>query len=514
MKRKEKKQQPFKKVIFLLGISLLLWNCNKEEIGYLENSEAKIRHISYSDFKAKDNFSLLINKVEHKYFDRLKEVEKNEFLGKTIYSSDNTFYIQTDLIYETIKDAITNYTFKIERPQIDSLKIENLIVSLNNNTNQIKLYLLEMNESNIQNDIKFYPLDINTIDSDALFSNKTATILGVSVYVPDCTQVSYSTCGNNGNADGHAATGGKCVGSPTILDFSGCGTRYDDNTSSYSGGGIGTPIPTDNSSTSGGGTGSSSNTSNNNELIEGAVGIIRYDATAASALKNNLLLTPDQIAWIGDSENNTEVTLIYNFLEANEDSNGEYTIESENFATEATEAYRTNDFSQLLALNIFNQDLYDIWNNLSQREKDLIKSFPMKAWNIFKNREIAENATRNKFGKNGLNDKSDAFRHAYYNAINTKKVGAYMAQLFSDAHESEVPSRFQLEKTMDLFNNSIGHDSEINYPISSITELVEKIYKELTDGNLRYLNPIDYNDPNFNYTHGITQNTILTPTNN
>ncbi|WP_456424548.1 hypothetical protein [Lutibacter sp.] len=83
-KRKEKKQQPFKKVIFLLGISLLLWNCNKEEIGYLENSEAKIRHISYSDFKAKDNFSLLINKVEHKYFDRLKEAEKNKFQGKTI----------------------------------------------------------------------------------------------------------------------------------------------------------------------------------------------------------------------------------------------------------------------------------------------------------------------------------------------------------------------------------------------------------------------------------------------
>ena len=97
--KKRKIKNYLKSGIFLLGISLLLWNCNKEEIGYLENSEAKIRHISYSDFKAKDNFSLLINKVEHKYFDRLKEAEKNKFQGKTIYSTDSTFYIQTDLIY-------------------------------------------------------------------------------------------------------------------------------------------------------------------------------------------------------------------------------------------------------------------------------------------------------------------------------------------------------------------------------------------------------------------------------
>ena len=97
---KKKKLTNFLKMgIFLLGISLLLWNCDKEEIEYPDNNEASIKHISYTDFKSKDNFSLLINKVEHKYFDRLKEVEKNEFLGKTIYSSDNTFYIQTDLIY-------------------------------------------------------------------------------------------------------------------------------------------------------------------------------------------------------------------------------------------------------------------------------------------------------------------------------------------------------------------------------------------------------------------------------
>ncbi|WP_456422017.1 hypothetical protein, partial [Lutibacter sp.] len=77
---------------------------------------------------------------------------------------------------------------------------------------------------------------------------------------------------------------------------------------------------------------------NDNEFIEGAIGIIRYDATAASALKNNLLLSSAQIAWIGDSKNNTKVTLIYNFLENNKIGK-DYTSEAKNFAELAINAY-------------------------------------------------------------------------------------------------------------------------------------------------------------------------------
>ncbi|WP_456422049.1 hypothetical protein [Lutibacter sp.] len=82
--KKRKIKNYLKSGIFLLGISLLLWNCDKDEIEYPNNNEASIKHISYTDFKSKDNFSLLINKIEHKYFDRLKEAEKNKFQGKTI----------------------------------------------------------------------------------------------------------------------------------------------------------------------------------------------------------------------------------------------------------------------------------------------------------------------------------------------------------------------------------------------------------------------------------------------
>jgi hypothetical protein len=83
--------------------------------------------------------------------------------------------------------------------------------------------------------------------------------------------------------------------------------------------------------------------------------------------------------------------------------------------------------------------------------------------------------------------------------------------------------RYTLEKQMDLFNNSIGHDASISYTNHTDTELIEDYYQEVLNGDLKYLNPINYNDPNFwddpnttfvpnDGTHGIMDNTSLIPT--
>jgi len=136
------------------------------------------------------------------------------------------------------------------------------------------------------------------------------------------------------------------------------------------------------------------------------------------------------------------------------------------------------------------------------------------------NKSIAENQTISKMGNNGLNDKSDAFRHCFFQAINTMSLGASITKQFADAHESEVPSQLQKEKDMDLYNNGVG----ISYGQSlsfwtSVSELANDVYDKVTNGELRYLKPIDYSDPNFwgtgpnNATHGITSSTSLTPTN-
>ena len=74
-----------------------------------------------------------------------------------------------------------------------------------------------------------------------------------------------------------------------------------------------------------------------------------------------------------------------------------------------------------------------------------------------------------------------------FNALNTYEVGAYYAELFSDAHESDVPNPLLLEKQMDLFNKAVGHDAVINYPNLNNAALADQIYQEVLSGNLKYL---------------------------
>ncbi len=220
-------------------VVLLLWSCeNEEEINYFSNSP-KVSHISYKDFKTKESFSNIINNIENKYFSSLKEIYKNNFVGKNVYATDSTFYIQTDLIYQTVNDSTTNYTFKIERPQLDSLKIENLIVSKNNFTNVIKLLVLEMKKDNEIFDTKLYSLNLDAINTDEFNFSKVYWSYGNAHQIPDCVEVSYATCGNGGGADGHADTGGNCGGSPATLDWSNCLPSFDEDGSSSGGGGRG-----------------------------------------------------------------------------------------------------------------------------------------------------------------------------------------------------------------------------------------------------------------------------------
>ena len=173
--------------------------------------------------------------------------------------------------------------------------------------------------------------------------------------------------------------------------------------------------------------------------------------------------------------------------------------------------------------SFFNQNPYNVWRKLTKKEKEIFKLYPALAVIMNRNKRLAEEATILKYGTNGLNDNSDAFRHAYFNAINSRDMGRYAAKLLSDAHESETPNRWNLEVKMDLFNNNVGHEMGHNFSDFSDFEMLEAIFGSVSNGNMRYLNPIFTTDPNFwdnlltpepnDGTHGITSNTILTPTN-
>jgi hypothetical protein len=173
--------------------------------------------------------------------------------------------------------------------------------------------------------------------------------------------------------------------------------------------------------------------------------------------------------------------------------------------------------------------------HLTAQEKVLIVRYPAQAFIIHQNvnPSYMEQAVRFPNGT-GLNDKSDAFRHAYFNALNTRDCppggvppvpASQIVTLFGNAHESETPQQLQLESEMDLFNNSVG----ISYcltclpGITTSSTISNGIMTLLNNGELRYLKPINMSDPNFNgtggthdiytATHGITSATALTPTN-
>ena len=167
------------------------------------------------------------------------------------------------------------------------------------------------------------------------------------------------------------------------------------------------------------------------------------------------------------------------------------------------EEFVENNFS-------FNLDDEGI-SDLTDAEKILIALYPAQALIIRANVNDANTETENRFGFSARNDKSDAFRHAFFNAMNSNDAGDAVARLFSTAHESEVPVNLVLEVQMDLHNNDVGHTigDDAGFFVSD-QELSNSVYLELLAGNLFYLSPLDsVVPPNF----GINSNTQLTPTN-
>ncbi|HMV07607.1 MAG TPA: hypothetical protein PKL56_13955 [Cyclobacteriaceae bacterium] len=172
------------------------------------------------------------------------------------------------------------------------------------------------------------------------------------------------------------------------------------------------------------------------------------------------------------------------------------------------------------------------YNKLTAEERRLINQYPIQAYAISKNALKASAETKARFGNDGLNDKSDAFRHCFFNAMNQRDCGKdpnlnSIAKKFGDAHESETPAALDLERQMDLYNNAIGHIiGDVMFPaFTSDKSLAEEAMTRVTNGGLRYLSPLDHvaskrYDSNRDgiqdcptCRNGITSATQLTPTN-
>lgn len=94
------------------------------------------------------------------------------------------------------------------------------------------------------------------------------------------------------------------------------------------------------------------------------------------------------------------------------------------------------------------------------------------------------------------NDEADAFRHAYFNALNTKYLGEDKAKRIGDAHEElddeekKKDEKFEIE--MDLHNNEIGRNIAVNNPDATDEELKSLVIEALKNGELlKFKNPED-----------------------
>lgn len=139
--------------------------------------------------------------------------------------------------------------------------------------------------------------------------------------------------------------------------------------------------------------------------------------------------------------------------------------------------------------------VYDQWSNMTPAEKAVIAAMasnPVTAPKILiikLSKDNAFNETTRRFGHNGHNDKSDAFRHCFWSATLSRDIGFYWAKAFTTAHESN-PGQPVDEKEMDLHNNSVGLDIGFYYFIpDSDSALSNQCFKALQDGKLTVISP-------------------------
>jgi len=83
------------------------------------------------------------------------------------------------------------------------------------------------------------------------------------------------------------------------------------------------------------------------------------------------------------------------------------------------------------------------------------------------------------------NGKGDAFRHAYWNALSSSRIGVGLTNLLTTRHENKPPTYpyNSKENEMDLHNNQIGRDIVWN----SSLNILKDVQDALNNGELKYL---------------------------
>lgn len=137
--------------------------------------------------------------------------------------------------------------------------------------------------------------------------------------------------------------------------------------------------------------------------------------------------------------------------------------------------------------------IIDIWNSLTNSEKELCIRYPFDALKVNTAKNTATSKTEEKFGANGIGDRSDAFRHGLWNAEMTVLIGKEKAELFATAHEDKDITGTESDgyskidhRDMDLHNNEVGRELGEQNSTASEDEMAEIIYQEVYSAATRF----------------------------
>ncbi|AZJ33448.1 hypothetical protein SAMN05444344_0757 [Tenacibaculum mesophilum] len=318
--------------VFLFGISLLLWNCEKDEI--IPNTHTDNTTKPYT--LATLNYKELTHDAE--FSKSLKKIEKN-LSTKNVSSKGSTgkkrLSILTNQIAKIKTKTTISWTFKLENTLKEASVFENLLVRKYNNEFSYFLvsYQGENNTNNGKNteksllyslskeDFDFSELDIQARsdsfdtpgEDDGDYGGGGGSTPCNGVWIPE-----YKSCDAGGNADGHSPQkqwdGSYCSRSQLtgyVIDFSHC-TNYTPP------GGPSNDIPTDDTSSGGGGSGSSTG---GDPIIttpvEDADGNTYTEAQIRANNINRALdntLSPSDLYYLSDSNNLNLTIEVESFL--------------------------------------------------------------------------------------------------------------------------------------------------------------------------------------------------------
>lgn len=126
------------------------------------------------------------------------------------------------------------------------------------------------------------------------------------------------------------------------------------------------------------------------------------------------------------------------------------------------------------------------WDRATSYERTFLAMHPFLVKVIEENARKATDETVRRFGRNGYNDSSDAFRHCYFSALLTRDLGLSNARFFMDAHEL-FEGNPEEEFRMDMHNNHIGFRLGI-FGGDDLT-LADRCYAALQQNKLKVISP-------------------------